>query len=105
MPENSDKKRRRAVKRADQSEFSDSGNDLVVRSAADLGLALRLARRSQGLSQENVALLTGLRRSYLSEMESGVTTERFDRLFALLDALGLELVARRRDVRRGRGRS
>jgi len=74
---------------------------MVVRSPADLGRTLQHARKQQGLTQQELSLLTDLRRSYVSEIESGVTTARFDRLFALLDALGLEVVVRRRDVRRG----
>jgi ribosome-binding protein aMBF1 (putative translation factor) len=101
VPENSDRKRRRAHLTDPASEFSDDSS-ATVHSTADLGRALQLSRKRQGLSQEELALLTDLRRSYLSEMERGVTTERFDRLFTLLDALGLELIVRRRNVRRAR---
>lgn len=100
MSENSANKRRRATPRAASSEFSDP-EGVVVRSTADLGHVLQASRKRQGLSQEQLSLLTDLRRSYLSEIESGVTTERFDRLFALIEALGLEVLVRRRDVRRG----
>ena len=104
MPENSDKKRRRAPLTARGSEFSDTSS-VAIRSTADLGRALQVSRKRQGLSQEELALLADLRRSYLSEIEGGVTTERFDRLFALLEALGLELVVQRRNVRRPRATS
>lgn len=98
MSEDSVNKRRRATINAHAPEFSDAE---VVRSTADLGQVVQSVRKRQGLSQQQLSLLTDLHRSYLSEIESGVTTERFDRLFALLDALGLEVVVRRRDLRRG----
>jgi ribosome-binding protein aMBF1 (putative translation factor) len=101
MTENSDKKRRKTSTHSDLSAFSDT-DKMVVRSTADLGRVLQFARKRHNLSQEELAMLTDLRRSYLSEIEGGVTTERFDRLFTLLDALGLELSIQPRRLRRRR---
>lgn len=73
-----------------------------VRSPIDLGRALRQRRRAQRLTQERVALLVGSHRNRIQELERGATTERFALLLRVLNELGLELVVRPRDTRRGR---
>ena len=72
-----------------------------VRSTADLGRAIRARRRGQGLSQEEVAQLAGSHRNRVAEIERGGETERLQLLLRLLNELGLELVVRPRNVRRG----
>jgi HTH-type transcriptional regulator/antitoxin HipB len=46
-----------------------------------LGIALREARKSAGLTQVEMAGRIGVDRSYLSEMENGKETEQLRRLF------------------------
>jgi len=78
---------------------------IVARSAVDLGQAVRRERKRQRISQADLSALAGLpNRSYLSAIEQGLATERVERLFRVLDALGLEIVVRGRNVRRGAGR-
>lgn len=72
-----------------------------VRRAGDLGVALRLRRREQGLTQEDVGLLAGTHRNRIQEIESGATTERIELLLRVLNELGLELIVRPRDAHRG----
>lgn len=72
-----------------------------VRTIDDLSRALREARKRQGLSQEDTSLATGINRTYLSGLESGHETAILKRLLQLIESLGLELVVRPRDFRRG----
>lgn len=62
-------------------------------SAQRLSKAIREARRSAGLTQQELGELVGLDREYVSRLEHGVRTKYFQRLEALLDAVGLALVA------------
>jgi HTH-type transcriptional regulator / antitoxin HipB len=78
-----------------------SGGEVRVRTVRDLSRALRDARTRQGLSQEETSLATGINRTYLSGLESGHETAILKRLLHLIDSLGLELVVRPRDFRRG----
>lgn len=55
--------------------------------------AIREARVSAGLTQTEVAELVGLDREYVSRLERGIATQYFERLEAVLDAVGLALVA------------
>ena len=85
-----------------ESTGSESVGEVVeepVRSAADLGRAIRARRRGQGLNQDRLALLADSNR--VAEIERGGETERLQLLWRLLNELGLELIVRPRNVRRG----
>lgn len=71
-----------------------------TRTAEDLGLAIRRARRRLGLTQEELADHLGVPRPYLSQVESGKETVHVRRLLKTLAALGLDLYV----VPRSRGR-
>ena len=58
---------------------------------SELGAALARLRASRGLRQEDVAEASGLRREYVSRMESGLATEQVRNLFALLRSQNYEL--------------
>lgn len=72
-----------------------------MRTVADLSRALKEVRKTQALSQEDLSLATGINRTYLSGLESGRETAHIKRLLHLIDSLGLEMVIRPRDFRRG----
>lgn len=74
-----------------------------MRSTRDISRAIREARKQQGVSQEEISLATGINRTYLSSLESGHQTAILNRLLLLIDSLGLEVVIRPRDIRRGHG--
>ena len=59
-----------------------SGNldEYVVIGAQSLGRSIREFRRRRHISQQTLAEQVGVHRSYLSEMESGATTEALDRI-------------------------
>lgn len=73
-----------------------------VRTPEEIGQAIREARSGQGLTQEEVALLTGTHRNRIQEVEAGHATERLRIVLAIIAELGLELVIRPRDAHRGR---
>lgn len=60
-------------------------------SPAELGTALRDARRAQGLRLEDVALAAGVGIRFLSELERGKTTVRLAEVWRVLEALGVKL--------------
>lgn len=68
-----------------------------IHSPADLGLAIQQARLARGLSQRDLAQLTGIAQSAISELESGSHTRYAERLFALLRATGIDLTAQWED--------
>jgi len=77
--------------------------EVRVRTTRDISRAIREARKRQGLSQEEISLATDINRTYLSSLESGHETAILNRLLLLIDSLGLELIIRPRDIRRGHG--
>ena len=62
-----------------------------TRAPEDLGAAVAEFRAVRGLTQAELAERTGLHRTYLSGVESGVVPEYVRRYFTLLHALGLRL--------------
>lgn len=63
-----------------------------VRSATDLGTAIKYFRKQAGISQATLADRTGIHRSYLVALENGqVVTEAVERIMLLLQELGLHV--------------
>lgn len=62
-----------------------------VYTPATLGTAIRHYRQQTGLSQAELADLTGLNRTYLSALEHGQETEQIRRLFRVLRQLGVRV--------------
>ena len=66
------------------------------RDPRQFGLALRQRRRELGLTQSQVAERAGVRTATVSAVENGDPGTKLSTVFALLAALDLEVVARRR---------
>lgn len=62
-----------------------------VYTPASLGEAVRHYRKEAGLTQAQLAEMAGLRRSYLSELETGKETEQLKRLLRVLRQLGVRI--------------
>lgn len=64
----------------------------TLQQSALMALAKRLKteRKSQGLSQSQVAELAGVHLNFLSQLEGGKTTVRLDKVLAVMSTLGLE---------------
>ena len=72
-------------------------NAYRIYNARALGEALRHFREESGLTQTELAARVGLRQSYISELESGHTTEQVQRLVALFKALDVRMVVGKAD--------
>lgn len=62
-----------------------------IYTPTSLGDAIRHYRTDAGLTQSQLAEQAGLRRSYLSELESGKETEQLKRIFRVLRQLGVRM--------------
>ena len=62
-----------------------------VRSAKDLGAAVRAARKAMGLPQAQAALLCGVGIRFLSDLENGKETARLGETLKVIAGLGLAL--------------
>ncbi|MEX2310374.1 MAG: helix-turn-helix domain-containing protein [Pirellulales bacterium] len=88
----------------DMHEYQGVSQETRVHSARDLGHAIRHRRKDQRLTQDELALLAGGHRNRIQELEKGIPTERVELLLRVLHELGLDLVVRPRDSRRGEAR-
>jgi HTH-type transcriptional regulator / antitoxin HipB len=61
-------------------------------TASSLGREIREARRSLGLRQEDLALVAGVSRRAVQQVESGKETARLDVVLRLVEAVGLRLI-------------
>jgi transcriptional regulator with XRE-family HTH domain len=62
-----------------------------------LGAAIRHYRYRAGLSQAQLAARAGLNRTYLSDLEQGLETERLKRIFRVLKQLGVRMTLDKAD--------
>jgi HTH-type transcriptional regulator/antitoxin HipB len=62
-----------------------------IATPADLGAAVRRARRSRGLRQEDLALGAGTGLRFVGELERGKPTVQLDATLRVLHALGMTL--------------
>lgn len=66
--------------------------------SGQLSHSVRARRRELGLSQSDAAELAGVSERFVRFVETGKESVRMDKLTALLDVLGLELRATRRQT-------
>lgn len=72
-------------------EFSRTGLFDPLSDCAALGAAIRRARKSQGLTQTELAGLAGTGLRFLSELENGKRTVALGKTLDVLAALGMRL--------------
>ncbi|RLB54110.1 MAG: transcriptional regulator [Deltaproteobacteria bacterium] len=70
---------------------------VLVQSARTLGCALRDGRRDGGLTQQQLATLSGVAQPTISNIERGASRVSLDTLLRILAALRLELVLQPRE--------
>ena len=63
----------------------------LARDPKQIGNSIRRARKSQNLSQQDLASKVGLRQETISLLENGNPATRIETLLEVLAALGLEL--------------
>jgi HTH-type transcriptional regulator/antitoxin HipB len=67
---------------------------MVLRRSDELGPLVRTRRSELGLSQEELADLTGVHRTFISLIERGRIAGRFDTVLRILHTLGMDLEVR-----------
>lgn len=68
----------------------------IIRSPKDLGHMIRQARKSAGLTQEQLASRSGVWQETISKIETGHTGSKLDTVFEVLAALDLEIMGQKR---------
>ncbi|HTV17105.1 MAG TPA: helix-turn-helix transcriptional regulator [Polyangiaceae bacterium] len=74
-----------------------SGKPFRLYTAASVGQAIRAYREEAGLTQQELADMAGLHRSYLSDLEQGKGTEQLRRILRLLKLLGVRATLQKAD--------
>ncbi|MCP3959926.1 MAG: helix-turn-helix transcriptional regulator [bacterium] len=64
----------------------------IIQSIDELGRAVRIERRAQGMTQEDLAAACGVSRRFLSELERGRETAGIGHVLRVLNMLGLRVV-------------
>jgi HTH-type transcriptional regulator/antitoxin HipB len=64
----------------------------IARSPRQLGNIIQRARKQRGMTQTELAALSGLRQELISKIESGHEGTKLSSVYALFAALNLELV-------------
>lgn len=69
---------------------------MIVRNARDIGSLVSTERKRQGLTQADLAGLSGVGVTFLSQLENGKGTAEIDKVLTVVATLGIDLVARKR---------
>lgn len=77
--------------------MSANEDEFVVFGPSGFGAAIKEFRHRRGLTQQQLATKADLYRSYLSNLETGATTEALQQMTRALAALDLEIVVRERN--------
>ena len=65
----------------------------TIKNMQDLAQVVRLARKKQGITQTELAGLSGLGRRFISELERGKPTAQVAKVILVLNILGVGLEA------------
>lgn len=65
----------------------------TIQNMQDLAKVVRLARKKQGITQTELAGLSGLGRRFISELERGKPTAQVAKVILVLNILGVGLEA------------
>ena len=76
--------------------MSDSKPSRIVRDSRELGVIVRQKRRLDGVTQAELAGLTGIGIRFVSELENGKATAEIGKVFAVLGGLGLSVAISQR---------
>jgi y4mF family transcriptional regulator len=63
----------------------------ILSTTVELGKWVREIRKAQGLTQEDVAGITGTGRRFISDLESGKPTIQLGKVLLVLNAIGAAL--------------
>ena len=68
-----------------------------IKTTRALGQLMREARKSQGLTQEQLASISGTGRRFVLDLESGKESCHLDKTLRVLTMLGFELYLRQKE--------
>ncbi len=63
----------------------------TVRTAKELGILVRDARKAQGLNQDDLSGLSGTGRRFISDLENGKETMQLGKVLHVLGVIGISL--------------
>lgn len=86
----------REIRKAERPFISSASVETPLRSPEMLGKFIKTTRKSKHLSQQELADMAGVGRRFVSELENGKTTLEIGRVLKVCQALGVDLVARKR---------
>jgi len=66
-------------------------NNMMLTSMEEIGNLIRETRKKQGLSQEDLAGISGTGRRFISDVENGKNNIQVGKLLLVIGALGLNL--------------
>ena len=69
---------------------------MKINNAKTLGLAIRERRKELHYTQAYLAEFTGYRTSFISEVERGKATAEIEKVFQLVQVLGLDIFVEKR---------
>lgn len=65
-----------------------------IRSPKDLARTITEARLARKITQNDLAVATGIDRAYLSRLENGLEAKQLERAFQVFRVLGVQIEAR-----------
>jgi transcriptional regulator with XRE-family HTH domain len=69
-------------------------HEWTIHTPQDLGRAISGLRRERMLTQEEVAAMTGVERTYLAKLEGGRSVKQVERALRILRRLGAEVTVK-----------
>lgn len=78
-----------------ESSHAAEGHETVVTSVKELGNLVRLVRKAQDMTQEDVTGLAGFGNRFIIDLERGKETVQMQKVIDVLGLLGLQLVVRK----------
>lgn len=66
--------------------------DYKIATAEELGAFVRAVRKAQGLRQDDAAGSIGVSENFLGKVERGAGRVQWDKLFQVLDGLGIHVI-------------
>lgn len=64
-----------------------------ILNSRQLGVVIKNARKSQGITQDDLAGMTGIGRRFIGDLESGKETAQIGKALHVLSALGISISA------------
>lgn len=61
----------------------------IINNVEELGKQIKVARKEQGLTQEDLAGLTGTGRRFIIELEKGKETAQLGKVIDVMNSLGI----------------